>query len=245
MNSTWEVPPGAWALRPARCSSRARFLADPICTTRSTGWKSTPRSRELVHTTQRSSPAFTPASIASRAERSMALWCRSRAPSISGQAKRRHWCQRSAWLRVLVNRSVETAGSRAATSSSYMRSPRWPAHGKPSIRSGSRLRMLMPRRIRALINRGSAASAPTAARAASARLPMVALIAQVRRQGRSARSQLRQSSAWLPRLLPSSSCHSSSTTASSRPKSSGARALLSSTASDSGVVIRIWGGLRS
>ena len=37
MNSTWEVPPGQWALRPARCSNRARFLALPICTTRSTG----------------------------------------------------------------------------------------------------------------------------------------------------------------------------------------------------------------
>ena len=90
MNSTCEVPPGQWALRPARCSSRARFLAEPICTTRSTGWKSTPRSSELVQTTQRSSPLFTRASIASRSLRSMALWCRARASSISGQAKRRH-----------------------------------------------------------------------------------------------------------------------------------------------------------
>jgi hypothetical protein len=76
-------------------------------------------------------------------------------------------------------------------------------------------------------------------------LPIVALIAQVRRLGRSARSQLRQSSACTPRLLPISSCHSSSTTACSEANSSGALALASSRLSDSGVVIRIWGGVRN
>jgi hypothetical protein len=73
----------------------------------------------------------------------------------------------------------------------------------------------------------------------------VALIAQVRRPGRSRRNQLRHSSHWLPRLLPISSCHSSSTTVSRLPNSSVALAPASSTDSDSGVVIRIWGGWRS
>jgi hypothetical protein len=49
----------------------------------------------------------------------------------------------------------------------------------------------------------------------------------VRIPGRSARSQLRQSSACRPRLLPISSCHSSSTTACSAPNSSSALALAS------------------
>ena len=43
--------PGAWPLRPARCSSRATPLAEPICSTRSTGRKSTPRSSDEVATT--------------------------------------------------------------------------------------------------------------------------------------------------------------------------------------------------
>ena len=74
---------------------------------------------------------------------------------------------------------------------------------------------------------------------------MVALIAQVRRAGCSRRSQPRQSSHWLPRLLPISSCHSSSTTACRPANSCGALGLASSTDSDSGVVIRISGGVRS
>ena len=39
---TRETRPGAWPLRPARCSRRAMPLALPICSTRSTGRKSTP-----------------------------------------------------------------------------------------------------------------------------------------------------------------------------------------------------------
>ena len=126
-----------------------------------------------------------------------------------------------------------------------MRRPRWPPQGKPSIESGSRLLIVVARWMLAVTIRGAPAPQPTAARAASSRLPIVALIAQVRSPGRSCRSQLRQSSACTPRLLPISSCHSSSTTACSAPNSSGALPLASSRLSDSGVVIRIWGGERS
>ena len=93
--------------------------------------------------------------------------------------------------------------------------------------------------------RGLAAAEPRAARAASSRLPIVALIAQVRSAGRSCLSQLRQSSHWLPRLLPMSSCHSSITTACSPSNSCGAFGLANRTLRDSGVVIRISGGVRS
>ena len=86
---------------------------------------------------------------------------------------------------------------------------------------------------------------PVAAWAASWRLPIVALIAQVRRPGRSRRSQPRASSHWLPRLLPISSCHSSSTTASSPANRAVAAGFASSRQSDSGVLIRISGGWRS
>jgi hypothetical protein len=74
---------------------------------------------------------------------------------------------------------------------------------------------------------------------------MVALIAQVRMPGRWLRSQLRQSSVWLPRLLPINSCHSSITTARRPANRAGALGFASSRLSDSGVVIRISGGLRS
>ncbi len=57
---TRETRPGAWPLRPARCSRRAMPLALPICSTRSTGRKSTPRSRLAVQITAFSSPFFRP-----------------------------------------------------------------------------------------------------------------------------------------------------------------------------------------
>ena len=58
--------PGAWPLRPARCSSRATPFGEPICSTCSTGRKSTPRSSELVHTTACSRPLRMPSSTYSR-----------------------------------------------------------------------------------------------------------------------------------------------------------------------------------
>jgi len=107
--------------------------------------------------------------------------------------------------------------------------------------------MAVPRCSFAVMISGSLGSPrrPTAALAASWRLPIVALIAQMRSSGRWLRNQLRQSSHWLPRLLPISSCHSSSTTASRLANSCSAALPASSTERDSGVVIRIWGGWRS
>jgi ATP-dependent Lhr-like helicase len=64
------VAPGRCPERPARCTSRAIPFGEPICTTRSTGEKSTPRSRLEVATTMRSDPSLSPASTRSRSSRS-------------------------------------------------------------------------------------------------------------------------------------------------------------------------------
>ena len=64
-----DVRPGACPLRPARCSNRATPLGLPICSTRSTGRKSTPRSRLDVATTAFNRPSFSPISTQSRTSR--------------------------------------------------------------------------------------------------------------------------------------------------------------------------------
>ena len=64
-----DTSPGRWPLRPARCSRRAMPLGLPICSTWSTGAKSTPRSRLDVHTTARSRPSRSAASTQSRTSR--------------------------------------------------------------------------------------------------------------------------------------------------------------------------------
>ena len=92
-----------------------------------------------------------------------------------------------------------------------------------------------------VIKHGSHPS-PRACRADSSRFPIVALIAHVWSCGRCCRNQLRASSAWIPRLLPISSCHSSRTTVSSVLNSASQWRLASRTHNDSGVVIRISGG---
>ena len=85
--------PGAWPLRPARCSSRATPLALPICSTRSTGRKSTPRSRDEVATTAFSRPSLRPSSTHSRSPLSSEPWCSATMPAQSGRASRISWYQ--------------------------------------------------------------------------------------------------------------------------------------------------------
>ena len=59
--------------RPARCISRATPLGEPICNTRSTGRKSTPRSRLEVQTTALSAPCLRPSSTQSHLARQRAV----------------------------------------------------------------------------------------------------------------------------------------------------------------------------
>ena len=70
---------------------------------------------------------------------------------------------------------------------------------------------------------------------------MVALTPQMPRLGRMAFSRLRASSTCTPRLLPSSSCHSSATNQSSWANSLSAPLEASSTCRLSGVVTSSWG----
>lgn len=65
---TREVRPGAWPERPARCIRRATPFGEPIWNTRSTGRKSTPRSRLEVQTTALSLPFLRPSSTQSRTD---------------------------------------------------------------------------------------------------------------------------------------------------------------------------------
>ena len=128
-----EGRPGAWPERPARCSSRATPLGEPICSTRSTGRKSTPRSRLEVHTTARRSPLLSPASTHSRAARSSEPWCRAITPAHSGRASSRARYQISDCARVLAKTSVVALDSISRTTCGSIAMPRWPPHGKRSV----------------------------------------------------------------------------------------------------------------
>ena len=119
--------PGAWPLRPARCSKRATPLAEPICSTRSTGKKSTPKSSDEVATTARSRPSFRPNSTQARTSLSKLPWCRAMCPAQSGLAASSSWYQISACDRVLVNTKVGPDSSIACTTLPTMRAPKCPA----------------------------------------------------------------------------------------------------------------------
>ena len=108
----------------------------PICSTRSTGEKSTPRSRLEVATTAFSKPSFSPCSTQRRTFASSDPWCSATTPAQSGRASSRPWYQISACERVFVKTSVEGLASIASTTSSSIASPRCPAHGKRSTSRG-------------------------------------------------------------------------------------------------------------
>ena len=150
-----DVRPGAWPLRPARCSRRATPLALPICSTRSTGKKSTPKSRLLVATTAFRRPSFRPSSTQSRTDLSSEPWCSASTPAKSGRASISAWYQRSACERVLVKISVEPAPSITSATCGSICKPMCPAQAKRSARAGSRVSMTRSLGSRPRINAGS------------------------------------------------------------------------------------------
>ena len=85
---------------------------------------------------------------------------------------------------------------------------------------GSASRRGSPWAPRRATSRPAAPRSPSRAASAVSRLPSVAESPQVRKSGRKRRSRARASSVWAPRLFPSSSCHSSTTTRRSSAKSS-------------------------
>ena len=240
---TREGRPGEWPERPARCTSRATPLALPTCSTRSTGEKSTPRSRLDVQTTALSRPALSPVSTHSRTERSSEPWCSASRPAQSGRASSSAWYQSSACERVLVKTSVLALASSSAITGASIRMPRWPPHGNRSVDGGSSASTTSdlgtcPRTSRPR-------SCATSACIAASRLPSVADNPQTRSAGLKRASRASASCTCTPRLLPSSSCHSSMTTRATRPSAWGLSARDSMSDRLSGVVTSASGSRRS
>ena len=246
--------PGAWPERPARCNSRATPFGEPICSTRSTGRKSTPRSRLDVHTTAFSAPLFRPSSTHSRTSRSSEPWCSAISPAQSGRACNIAWYQISDCERVLVKTSVVLLAAISSITCGSMVSPRWPPHGKRSARPGSsestsNLLGTSPCTSTASTpatpppspppsppSPPSPPAPPNSVSIASCRLPSVADMPQTHRPAFQRRSRASASCTCTPRLLPSSSCHSSTTTRRRLPSTSLASARASSNDRLSGVV---------
>ena len=203
--------PGAWPDRPARCSRRATPLGEPICSTRSTGKKSTPKSRLDVHTTARSSPLFKPASTHSRTPLSNEPWCSAINPAQSGRACKIAWYQSSDCERVLVNtRQVALAAISLMTCGNIV-NPKCPAHGKRWAMSGSRVSMISFFGTAPCTNVPS--SCPSSVRIASTKFPSVADMPHTTSAGLKVFNRANANCVCTPRLLPISSCHSSTTTA--------------------------------
>ncbi len=238
--------PGAWPLRPARWSMRATPLAEPICSTRSTGRKSTPRSSEEVATTARSEPSFRLLSTHSRVALSSEPWCRAMCPAHSGRASSSSWYQISACDRTLVKTRVGPERSISSTTGSCIRAPRWPAHEYLPGSGGMSVSITSCFSILPCTSTGGGTSdGPHSTRIASSRLPSVALRPQVTSAGFQRRKRARASWAWTPRLLPINSCHSSTTTNATPVSSSRDFSRVSISVSDSGVVTSTVGMRRS
>ncbi len=239
---TRETRPGAWPLRPARCSRRATPLALPICSTRSTGKKSTPRSRLAVQMTALRMPLFRPSSTHSRTSRSSEPWCSAMTPAQSGRASRMFWYQISDCERVLVNTSVASCFSISSITGCSICRPRWPPQGKRETFSGIRESTTIFLRVSP--STSTPASSPSSTWRARSRLPIVADTPQTRSSGRQRRSRASASCTCTPRLLPISSCHSSTMIMSRLRNCSSAAALLIMSVRLSGVVTRVAGMLR-
>ena len=122
----------------------------------------------------------------------------------------------------------------------------WPAHGKRSIVGGCAVAISMVFASRPCTMRpGRAGATPVRHSSACSRFASVADRPHVRSAGRASRSRASASSTCTPRLLASSSCHSSTTTASRCATRSRQSARDRSSVRLSGVVTRIVGSRRS
>ncbi len=242
-----EGRPGEWPERPARCSRRATPLAEPICSTRCTGAKSTPRSRLEVATTARRLPSLRPASTHSRTARSSEPWWMAICPAQSGRASSSAWYHCSACERTLTKTSVVLLAASSATTAGSMRRPRWPAQEKRSGASGSSVSTTSVLSTRPCTSTPPCAGASGASSVsmASGRLPSVADMPQAMSCGFHVASRASASCNCTPRLVPSSSCHSSATTRRTRDSCSCASARASSSDRLSGVVTSTVGRRRA
>ena len=213
-------------------------------------------------TTAFSAPLFRPSSTHSRTALSSEPWCSASTPARCGRASSSAWNQRSACERVLVNTSVEPLPSITSATCGSICKPMCPAHAKRSARAGSRVSMtsglsMRPRiraglgvsavferfwplalagRARAAIDSVVSGGCGSNARSASGRLPSVADMPHTLSCGFQPDRRASASCTCTPRLLPSSSCHSSATTNCTDCSASRASARASSSDRLSGVV---------
>ncbi len=143
--------------------------------------------------------------------------------------------QSSAWDRVLVNTSTDRAASAASTTRASCDNPKWPAHAKRSILGGNAVSITVGLEPCTAIKRPGRPG-PKSADIASSRLPIVADKPQIRAPGAIWRSRASPNSKSTPRLLPKSSCHSSTTMLPSVAKRDPASSYESCRARLSGVV---------
>ena len=218
-------------------------FADPICSTRSTGRKSTPRSSDEVATTAFRRPSFRPSSTQSRVALSSEPWCSATRPAHSGRSSSSSWYQASACERMLTKTKVVVDRSISSTTGCCICLPRWPPHEKRPGWSGSRVSITsaLSRRPRTI----SPSSPPSSTCIASRRLPSVAERPHTTSPGFQRFSRAIASCTCTPRLLPISSCHSSTITVWIARSSSCACSRVNIRLNDSGVVISAVGKRRS
>ncbi len=130
-------------------------------------------------------------------------------PAQSGRASSMAWYQISVCERVLVNTRVLRASAMVWMTCGNNLSPRCPAHGKRSMCSGTTLSMAISLGISPCILRPAAARAPSNTCMALSVLPKVAERPQICVCGRQPCKRAMASCVKTPRLLPISSCHSS------------------------------------
>ena len=197
-------------------------------------------------TTTLSRPLPMAASTHSRVSRSSEPWCSAISPAQSGRASSRAWYQSSVCARVLVKTRLAPSPSSACTRAGSIARPRCPAQGKRPASAGSRVSMRTALSRGACTSRGGgpcdAACRWVSTAMACAGSASVAEMPQT--QGRLGKA-VSASCSCTPRLLPSSSCHSSATTSRSRRSCARPSARESITHRLSGVVTSTSGGCRS
>ena len=109
--NTTEGRPGWWPALPARCTNRETPLGLPIWITRSTGRKSTPKSKLEVQTTTFRMPSCSAFSTQLRMLLSKDPWCMAIHPAQSGLISKIFWYHISVWERVFVKSKTDLPAS--------------------------------------------------------------------------------------------------------------------------------------
>ena len=208
------APPGLVAAAPGPLQQAGDALRAADLDHRSTGAKSTPRSRLDVQTTQRSAPLAQSRPRPSRASsRSSEPWCSAICPAQSGRASSDRLVPE---LRLRARVGEHERRAARLDRGDHLRQQRQPEVPGP--------REALDRRRQQRVDHhracGSSPRTTRAARAGAEQRAARAVVEVAERRGEAPRPQRRApapqpgeaSSVCTPRLVPSSSCHSSTTT---------------------------------